>query len=120
MTNVKERRKRLERELKELAYFEEKGFLDGRYYYTCKICGKLFRRVGNDYAQEGYCRECWIAEKEANLREKCIGIIGATIVDIKIEFSRPGFGGKAILGDITIEKDGKREVLKLRHIPIRI
>lgn len=119
MTNVKERRKRLKGELKELAEFEERGTLNGKYYYTCKICGKLFGRVGNIYSQEGYCSECWRAKKEADLREKYLGLIGATIVDIKIKTDHLGYK-EATLGDITIEKDGKREVLKLRHVPIRI
>ncbi len=119
MISVKERRKRLKRELKELAEFEEKGVLNGKHYYTCKICGDLFGRVGNKYSQEGYCSECWRAEKEADLREEYLSLIGATIVDIKIKTDHFRYK-EATLGDITIEKDGKREVLKLRHIPTRI
>lgn len=118
-TKIKERRKRLKRELKELDDFEKKGSLNGKYYYTCKTCGGLFGRVGNDYAQEGYCSDCWRAGKEAELREKYISLIGATIVDIKIKTDDFRYTS-ATLGNITIEKDGKREELKLRHVPIRI
>jgi len=118
-TKIKERRNRLKKELKELAEFEEKGVLNGKYYYTCKVCGKLFHRVGNIYSQERYCYECWKAAKEADLRQKYLGLIGATIVDIEIKTDHFRFK-EATLGDITIEKNGKREVLKLRHIPIRI
>lgn len=116
---VKNKKRRLNRELKELAEYEKNGVVDGKYYYSCVVCGKLFGRVGNDYAKENYCSNCWKTMKESDLREKYIGLVGATIVDISIE-ARGLMLTSAILGDITVEKDGKKHVIKLHHEPRRI
>lgn len=119
--NIKAAKDELKTRLKELERFEKKGTLKGKHYQTCKVCGKLTRRYGNDYSQKRYCKECWDKKLLDKEKKRYEGLVGATIVDIEIGLPYSfRHGDAATIEKLIVEKDGKRYTMKLHVDPIFI
>ena len=113
--NPKETIKTFQREIAEIEKYQKTGHVNGKSYHDCKECGELVRRLSSDYSKQGYCSECWVDLKKAEIKEKWSNLIGFKIVDFEIEISE--FTTKdPRLGKIVLEKDGEQKVLNAEEI----
>ena len=107
--------KTLQREIEEIIQYQNMGYVDGKSYHDCKVCGELVRRLGNDYSQQGYCSECWVDLKKAEIKEKWSTLLGFKIVDFEIELTEFTTDSPR-LGKVVLEKDGEQKILEAEEV----
>jgi len=97
----------------ELDRFIETGKLSGRYYYSCKICGRLCDRVVNEYSKHDLCPDCWEEREMEKRKREMEDLVGCRIADFRVEkvFDQE----KPVVSELTVEKDGKKIKLALHH-----
>jgi len=87
---------------------------DPKVAFHCPVCGGYFENLMN-YRELGMCGGCYVKTKTAELKRHVEQVIGATIVDVKVEPADPMYptADKPAIIEITIKtKDGKTITLK--------
>ena len=106
----------LKGEIVELESLRDGKITMGDSFYKCKKCNLFFRKVVNDYAKKGYCSDCWKKMKEEKLKQEWLPLVGAKILDFKIEVDEFG-SSEPRLGELLLEKtDGSKHLLKAAKI----
>ena len=114
--NVDKEIVRLENEIRQLRAIQKDPKVRMHHYFVCRDCGEVFHVVMNDYAQEGYCHDCWVKKLAREFKEKNKDLIGSVIIDYELDTEDWSLRWRPRFSKLTIEKDGKKRVLEAAEV----